>query len=101
LDRSITSTSHGSAAGKASRKKVIGIGPEVVKFARSDWSAVALIVWLVAVGALRPRNTGGIMVSGNWLGVQFAVQSGKHVVVADHGSRAVLNFERRHAILCS
>ena len=100
-DRSITSIGRGSAVWEASREEIVGIGPKVVKFRRSDWSVVALVVELSVVGALWSRNTGGVVASSDWLGVCLAVQSGKHVIVVDHGSRVVLNLERGHAILGS
>jgi len=55
--------------GESSWKEIIGIGPEVVKFRRSDWSAVGLVAELIVVGALGPRNAGWVVASSDWLGV--------------------------------
>jgi len=68
-DRSITSISRGSVAGEPSRKENMGIGLKVVKFRQSDWSVVALVAQLIVVGALGPRNVGGVQASSDWLGV--------------------------------
>jgi len=100
-DRSITSISRGSAAREASRKEIIGVGLEIIKFRQSDWSIVALVAQFMVLRALGPRNIGRIVASSNWLGVFLVIYSGKHVVGVDHGSHTVLNLERCHAILGS
>jgi len=60
------------AAGEASWKKIIGIGPEIVKLGRIDGSTVALVAQFIVARALGPRNAGGVMASSDWLRIFLA-----------------------------
>jgi len=100
-NRSITSISRCAAAGETNRKEINGAGPKIVEFGQSDGSTVAVVAKLIVVRALGPRNAVGIVATGDWLDVFLVIYSRKHVVVANHSARAVLNLERRHAILSS
>jgi len=94
-----TGASPAAAVGEASRKEIIGVGPKIIKFGRSNGSIVALVAKLIVVRALGPRNV--VVASGDWLYVFLIIYSGEHVVVVNHSVLAVLNLERRHAILSS